>query len=85
MLNGVPVTTPDILSQTNERLIEVTGGLGVPVASITASISDATFRFETTTAASTRLAAVTGREQSTWTTVYRFGADPEDQCDEAFR
>jgi hypothetical protein len=55
------------------------------VGSITASISDTTFRFETTTAASDRLAAVTGREQSAWTTVYRYGAAPEDQCDETFR
>jgi hypothetical protein len=88
VLNGVPVTTatiPDILSQTNHHLIEVTNGLGLDVASISASVSDSTFRFETTTAASARLAAVTGREQSTWTTVYRYGAAPEDQCDETFR
>jgi hypothetical protein len=88
VLNGVPVTTAstiDILSQTNHHLLEVTGGLGLDVASISATISDTAFRFETTTAASDRLAAVTGREQSTWTTVYRYGAAPEDQCDESFR
>jgi hypothetical protein len=86
VLNGVPITSTDILAQTNHHLLEITGGLGLDVASINASFSDATtFRLETTTAASARLAAVTGREQSTWTTVYRFGADPEDQCDEAFR
>jgi hypothetical protein len=89
VLNGVPVTTvtsPDILAQTNHHLLEVTGGLGLDVASIDASLSDAsTFRFQTTAAASARLATVTAREQSTWTAVYRFGAEPEDQCDEAFR
>jgi hypothetical protein len=86
VLNGVPVTSADILGQTNHHLLEVTGALASDAASIDASISAAgTFRFETTTAASARLAAVTGREQSTWTTVYRFGAAPEDQCDEAFR
>jgi hypothetical protein len=89
ILNGVPVTTvttPEILAQTNHHLLEVTGGLSSNIASIDASFSDAsTFRFETTTAASAHLEGVTGREQSTWRTVYRYGAAPEDQCDEAFR
>jgi hypothetical protein len=87
VLNGLPVDVKiaDLLSHTDEHLVEVTDGLGLTVGSITASISDTTFRFETTTAASDRLAAVTGREQSAWTTVYRYGAAPEDQCDETFR
>jgi hypothetical protein len=86
VLNGVPVTSADILSHTNHHLLEVTDGLGLDVASIDASFSDAsTFRFQTTTAASARLAAVTAAEQSTWTTVYRYGAAPEDQCDEGLR
>jgi len=80
-----PITTPDILAQTNERLFEVMGGLAVEVASISASITDSTFRLETTTAAAAGLAGVSDRGQSTWTTVYRWGAAPEDQCEGTFR
>lgn len=85
MVAGGPVTTTDILSQTNHNLLEVTGGLATVVGTIDASISDNTFRFETTTAASAGLAAVTDPGQSTWTTSYRFGAELEEQCDEVFR
>jgi hypothetical protein len=85
MVAGGQVTTPDILSQTNHNLLEVRGGVAEVVGTIDASISGNTFRFETTTAASAGLAAVTDPGQSTWTTSYRFGAELEEQCDEAFR
>jgi hypothetical protein len=82
---GTQVTTADILSQTNHNLLEVMGGVALVVDTINASISGNTFRFETTTAASAGLAAVTEPGQSTWTTSYRFGAELEEQCDEVFR
>ena len=85
MIAGAQVTTADILSQTNHNLLEVMGGLAVVVDTIDASITGNTFRFETTTAASADLAAVTDPGQSTWTTSYRFGAELEEQCDEVFR
>ena len=85
MVAGAQVTTTDILSQTNHNLLEVMGGLATVVGTIDASITGNTFRFETTTAASSGLAAVTEPGQSTWTTSYRFGAELEEQCDEAFR
>jgi hypothetical protein len=85
VLAGTQVMTTDILSQTNHNLLEVMGGVAVVVDSIDASISGNTFRFETTTAASPGLAAVTDDGQSTWTTSYRFGAELEEQCDQAFR
>jgi hypothetical protein len=82
-----PVTVPgaDILSQTQERLRVVMGGVSTVAAPITASLTGATFRFETTTAGAAGLGTVTESGQSTWTTSYRWGAHPEDQCDEAFR
>ena len=85
VLAGTQVMTADILSQTNHNLLEVMGGLAEVVGTVGASISGNTFRFETTTAASAGLAAVTDDGQSTWTTSYRFGAELEEQCDEAFR
>jgi len=85
MVAGAQVTTTDILSQTNHNLLEVMGGLASVVGTIDASISGNTFRFETTTAASAALAAVTDPGQSTWTTSYRYGAELDEQCDEVFR
>jgi hypothetical protein len=85
LVAGAQVTTADILSQTNHNLLEVMGGLATVVGTIDASISGNTFRFEAATAVSPGLAAVTDAGQSTWTTSYRFGAELEEQCDEAFR
>src|SRR5262252_660876 len=84
MINATPVTTADILSQTSDDLLAVMGGVASNIGSFTASIDAATntFRFDTTTAAAAGLANVTDRAQSTWHTVYRSGADVEDQCDE---
>jgi hypothetical protein len=83
---GLPITTADILSQTNENIRAVTGGMAEVIGPIVAAISAKnTFRFETTTATAAGLASVTDRAQSTWLTVYRSGAAPEDQCDERFR
>jgi hypothetical protein len=82
-----PVTVPgaDILSQTDERLRVVMGGVSTVAGPITASLSGATFRFETAAVGAAGLDAVTDRGQSTWTTTYRWSAHPEDQCDEAVR
>src|SRR5215831_17077885 len=84
MINATPVTTADILSQTRDDLLAVMGGVASNIGTFTASIDAATntFRFDTTTAAAGGLANVTDRAQSTWHTVYRSGADVEDQCDE---
>jgi len=86
-MNGTPMTTTDILSGTSEDLWQVMGAVASTVGSITASVdpTTSTFRFETTTAAAPGLVNVSDRAQSTWTTVYRFGADVEDQCDETWR
>jgi Tfp pilus assembly PilM family ATPase len=85
--NGMPMTTSDILSGTSADLWQVMGAVASTVGSITASVdpSTNTFRFETTTAAAPGLVNVSDRAQSTWTTVYRFGADVEDQCEETWR
>ena len=82
---SVTVAGADILSQTEERLRVVMNGLSTVAGPITASLTGATFRLATPTAGAAGLAAVTDRAQSTWTTSYRWGAHPEDQCDEAFR
>ena len=83
---GVPITTADIFSQTNENIRTVMDGTATVIGPIEAAISDVnTFRFQTTTARAAGLASVTDRAQSTWLTVYRWGAAPEDQCDERFR
>lgn len=84
VINAAPVTTADILSQTSDDLLEVMGGVASTVGTFTASIdtTTSTFRFDTTTAAAAGLATVTDRAQSTWKTVYRSGADVEDQCDD---
>jgi hypothetical protein len=84
MFGAAPVTTADILSQTNENLLEVMGGTATVVATFSASITDNTFRFETTAGAATGLVNVTDRAQSIWKTTYRSGAALEDQCDEQF-
>jgi len=88
VMNGVPVTVAatDLLSQTNENLREVTGGVATVLSSISGSlVPPNTFMFQTPVAAAPGLAAITDRAQSTWLTVYRSGAAPEDQCDERFR
>jgi hypothetical protein len=82
LINTAAVTTTDILSQTSEDLWQVMGAVSSSIGTFTASIDGNTFRFDTTTAAAPALAGVTDRAQSSWKTVYRSGADPEDQCDE---
>jgi hypothetical protein len=84
VMGAAPVTT-GILSATSDDLLEVMGGLASTVGTFTASIDANTFRFETTAAAAPGLASVTDRAQTTWTTSYRWGADPEDQCDQQLR
>ena len=82
----LPITTADILSQTAENIRAVMDGMATVIGPIEGSLEpNSTFRFETTTAAAPGLATVTDRDQSTWLTLYRFGAAPEDQCDERFR
>ena len=86
IMNGAPVTTGDILSQTSEDLLQVMGGVASTVGTFDASIDRTanTFRFETTTGAAPGLANVSDRGQSSWRTTYRSGADLEDQCDEQY-
>jgi hypothetical protein len=81
----VTVAGADILSQTFERLRMVSGDVSTVAGSITASLTGATFRFEIPDAGEFGLTMVADRGQSTWTTSYRWGAHPEDQCDEALR
>ena len=85
MAGAVPITTDDILSQTNHNLREVMDGVATVVGPIAASIEGNTFRFEATTALAFGLGSVSARDQSTWLTVYRSGAAPEDQCEERSR
>ena len=84
VMSAAPVTA-GILSETSKDLLAVNGGLASTVGTFTASIDGNTFRFETTSAAAPGLASVTDRGQSTWTTSYRWGADPDDQCDQQVR
>jgi hypothetical protein len=79
---AAPVTTANILSQTDTYILEVMGPAASSVGTFAASIADNTFRFDTTTSAAAGLANVTDRGQSAWRTSYRSGADLEDQCDE---
>jgi hypothetical protein len=88
VMNGIPVTVSaaNLLSQTNENLREVAGGVATVIAPITGAIAAPNvFRFQAPIAAAPGLAAISDREQSTWLTVYRSGAAVEDQCDERFR
>ena len=87
MIGAQPVTIPgaDILSLTEERLRVVMGGVSTVAGPIAASLTGPTFRFETTTTGAAGLAAVTDAGQSAWTSSYRWGAHPEDQCDEVVR
>jgi hypothetical protein len=86
VMNAAPVTTSDILSQTTDDLLQVMGPVASRVGTFKASFDPDTntFRFETTTPAAPGLANVTDGGQSSWKTVYRYGADPEDQCDETW-
>ena len=79
---AAPLTTGDILSATNHRLLEVMGGMASEIGSIDASLTDNTFRFQVTTAAAASLATVTDRAQSIWKTAYRSSADVDEQCDD---
>jgi len=79
-----PVTTA-ILSATSKDLLEVQGAVANTVGTFTASIDANTFTFETPATAASGLSNVSARGQSTWTTSYRWGADPDDQCDEQLR
>ena len=85
MLGATPVDTADILSVAREDLWEVTGDTSRPIGEITATLTDNTFRFEVASSAAPGLAVVSDRSQSTWTTFYRFGGGPLDQCGERWR
>jgi hypothetical protein len=85
MMGAAPVTTTDVLSQTTDDLWHVTGSVASNVGTFTATLTGDTFRFETTTSGAAGLADVMDRAQSTWNTVYRSGAEPDDQCDEQWR
>jgi hypothetical protein len=84
-VSGAAPVTAGILSQTSRDLLEVQGPVASTVGTFTATIDTNTLTFETTTTESAGLSSVSARGQSTWTTSYRWGADPEDQCDEQFR
>jgi hypothetical protein len=81
---AAPVTTA-ILSGTSKDLLEVQGAVASTVGTFTATVDTNTFTFETPATAAPGLANVSARGQSTWTTSYRWGADPDDQCDEQLR
>src|SRR5436305_1391375 len=53
LIGAAPVTTADILSETNKDLLQVMGGLGTNIGTFTASVDPTTntFRFDMTTAA----------------------------------
>jgi hypothetical protein len=79
------VMTPDILSVAQADLWAVNGAVSSTIGDITATITDNTFRFEVAANEAPGLAVVSDRRQSTWTTSYRFGGEPGDQCEEMVR
>jgi hypothetical protein len=83
-MGAAPVTTA-ILSGASKDLLQVQGAVASTVGTFTASVDANTFTFETPATAAPGLSNVSARGQSTWTTSYRWGADPDDQCDEQLR
>jgi hypothetical protein len=84
-VSGTGPVTAGILAQTSRDLLEVQGPTASTVGTFGATIDANRFTFETATTESARLSSVSASGQSTWTTSYRWGAAPEDQCDEQFR
>jgi hypothetical protein len=85
MLGTTPIDTADILSVTREDLWQVDGDVSRPIGEVSATLTDATFRFEVASSAAPGLAVVSDRSQSTWTAFYRFADGPLDQCEERWR
>jgi hypothetical protein len=66
-------TVSDILSVSSADLWNVSGAISSTIRSIDASIGGSTIRFETDVSADSKLAAITDRDQATWTTSYQNG------------
>lgn len=84
-LNAAEVTTGDILSVTRENLWSVSGPASSISGSISATISGNTFRFEVELTEDAKLAQVTTRAQSTWTTFHLPGPVLGGQCEDSLR
>jgi len=85
MVGATAIETADVLSVARADLWEVTGETSRPIGDVDATLIDDTFRFEVAASAAPGLAVVSDRSQSTWTTFYRFGGGPLDQCEERWR
>ncbi|HET6285084.1 MAG TPA: hypothetical protein VFH73_29270 [Polyangia bacterium] len=79
------VTTADILSVTQENLWTVKGPVSSSSGSLNATLTGNTFRFEVNAAEDPKLAQVTARAQSTWTTFHMPGANFTDQCEDSLK
>ena len=85
MLGATPIETADVLSVARADLWQVTDDTSRAIAAVNATLTDDTFRFEVAASAAPGLAVVSDRSQSTWTTLYRFGGGPLEQCEERWR
>ena len=85
MLGATPIETANVLSVARADLWQVTDDTSRAIAAVNATLTDDTFRFEVAASAAPGLAVVSDRSQSTWTTLYRFGGGPLDQCEERWR
>jgi hypothetical protein len=79
------VMTGDILSVTGEALWTVFGAGSTMSGTIIAALNGNTFRLEVDVAEDPKLAAVTSRAQSTWTTFHKYGPGLTEQCEDSLK
>jgi hypothetical protein len=81
---GTEVTSGDLLGQTKQQLLQVDGAVSTVAGDVDVTLTGRTFTFLLDESAGPDLPGVINRAQSSWTTLERFGAAPDDQCVDRF-
>ncbi|MBS1120255.1 MAG: hypothetical protein H6Q90_2483 [Deltaproteobacteria bacterium] len=81
---GAEVTTGDLLSETQEELLAVEGAVSTVTGSVDVTLVNSTFTLLLDESAGPDLPGVINPAQSSWTTLERFGATTDDQCEDRF-
>jgi hypothetical protein len=77
--------TGDVLAVTQQDLWNAMGATSTATGVVDVTLTGNVFRFEVDVTEDARLAQVTSRSQSTWTTYYQFGPAPTDLCEDSLR
>ncbi len=82
--SGAEVVSGDLLSQTQQSLLQVDGALSTVVANADVTLTGNAFTFIIDESEGPDLPTVVNPAQSSWHTFERFGATTDDQCEDRF-